>query len=60
MTRTYDSPVRRERAAATRRAILEAFAEQFGRPGTTDVAIPEAAERAGVSARTVYHHFPDR
>lgn len=60
MTRTYDSPVRRERAAATRRAILEAFAEQFGRPGTTDVAIPEAAERAGVSVRTVYHHFPDR
>jgi AcrR family transcriptional regulator len=59
-TRSYDSPLRRARADATRKAILAAFAEQFGRPGTADVSVPEAAARGGVSVRTVYHHFPDR
>jgi AcrR family transcriptional regulator len=58
--RPYRSTVRDDRAAATRAAILAAFAEQLGRTGATDLSLPEAAASAGVSLRTVYHHFPDR
>jgi AcrR family transcriptional regulator len=59
-TRPYRSSQREARAAATRERILTSFAEQLGRPGATDVNVVEAARVAGVSVRTVYHHFPDR
>ncbi|MFN9925641.1 MAG: TetR/AcrR family transcriptional regulator [Phenylobacterium sp.] len=57
--RSYVSPKREAQAAATREAILSAFAEQmsgtdFDRPSPSD-----AAKRAGVSLRTVYVHFPN-
>lgn len=58
--RIYASPVRDEQAARTRTRILAAFAEQLDRPGTTDISVTEAAKRAGVAVRTVYHYFPDR
>ncbi len=52
--RPYRAPQRAERAAATRRAVLDAahalFADR-GYPGTT---IAEVAERAGVAVDTVY------
>jgi AcrR family transcriptional regulator len=57
-TRTYDSPLRRENAQRTRKRILDATASVIGEDG--DFVVAQVAERAGVSVRTVYHHFPDR
>lgn len=56
-TRRYDSPRRREQAAATRLAILEAAHRLFvehGYAGTTMAAI---ATEAGVALKTVYVTF---
>lgn len=58
-TRPYSSPKRTAQAQATRRAILEAFAEQLSEPGRSHVSPSEAALRAGVSLRTVHVHFPN-
>ena len=43
----------------TRRRIVEAFIEQLADPGTTDLSPSAAARAAGLSVRTVHHHFPD-
>jgi AcrR family transcriptional regulator len=56
-SRRYDSPRRREQAAATRRQILDAaqpLFEQQGYPATTMAAI---AGDAGVALKTVYVAF---
>ena len=56
-TRRYDSPRRRDQAAATRRQILDAaqhLFEQRGYGGTTIAAI---ASDAGVAVKTVYVAF---
>ncbi len=58
-TRRYVSPKREAQAAATREAILEAFAEQLAEPGRDKLSPSEAALRAGVSLRTVHFHFPN-
>jgi AcrR family transcriptional regulator len=60
-TRRYDSPVRREQAARTREAIVQAGAEMAHGLASWDwrpVTAKAVAERAGVSERTVYRHFP--
>lgn len=57
--RRYVSPKREAQAQATRTAILEAFAEQLSEPGRDKLSPSEAAERAGVSLRTVHFHFPN-
>ena len=57
--RAYVSPKREAQVAATRRAILEAFAEQLSEPGRDRLSPSEAAVRAGVSLRTVHVHFPN-
>jgi AcrR family transcriptional regulator len=57
-TRRYVSPKRQAQAAATREAILEAFADQLSEPGDT-LSPSEAARRAGVSVRTVHLYFPN-
>lgn len=57
--RKYVSPKREARAQATRNAILEAFAEQLSEPGRDKLSPSEAAERTGVSLRTVHFHFPN-
>jgi AcrR family transcriptional regulator len=57
--RAYVSPKREAQAQATRTAILEAFAEQLSEPGRDKLSPSEAAERAGVSLRTVHFHFPN-
>jgi AcrR family transcriptional regulator len=57
--RTYVSPKREAQAAATRDAILSAFAAQLSDPARTTFSPTEAAERAGVSVRTVHNYFPD-
>ncbi len=57
--RAYESPLRAEQAERTREAILAAFAEQMAE-AREEFSIPRVAKRAGVSTRTVYHHFPNR
>lgn len=55
--RTYDSPLRREQAAATRAKILAAAQSLFEEHGYAATSIAEIAKRAGVSQRTVYLGF---
>jgi len=58
--RSYDSPVRRQRAAETRERILNAGAELLhGFPiwNWAALTVRAVAERAGVNERTVYRYF---
>ncbi len=57
--RRYESPKRQAQAAATREAILKAFADQLSEPGQSGPSPSDAARRAGVSLRTVHMHFPN-
>ena len=59
--RRYDSSLRRERAAQTRESIVAAGLQLAHECPVWDwggLTIRAAAERAGVSERTVYRHFP--
>lgn len=59
--RTYDSPARRKQAADTRLRIVDAGAELvhgFASWDWRDLTFRAVADRAGVSERTVYRHFP--
>src|SRR3954447_17436735 len=56
-TRRYESPRRREQAAATRRAILEAAQARFERDGYAATTIAAVAREAGVATKTVYLAF---
>src|SRR3954447_2573557 len=56
-TRRYESPRRREQAAATRRAILEAAQARFERDGYAATTIAAVAREAGVATKTVYVAF---
>jgi AcrR family transcriptional regulator len=58
--RPYKSPLREEQARHTRERIIDAFAEQMTGSSLDDFSISRVAKRAGVSLRTVYHHFPNR
>jgi AcrR family transcriptional regulator len=53
-TRRYDSPRRREQAAATRQLILEAAQRLFERDGYAATTMAAIAAEAGVSLKTVY------
>jgi AcrR family transcriptional regulator len=55
--RQYDSPLRREQAAATRLRILEAAQRLFERDGFTATTMAAIASEAGVSLKTVYLAF---
>jgi len=55
--RTYNSPRRREQAAATRREILEAAQRLFERQGYTATTMSAIADEAGVALKTVYVAF---
>lgn len=55
--RRYDSPLRREHAAATRRRILEAAQQLFERDGFGATTMTAIASEAGVSLKTVYLAF---
>ncbi|HKY15814.1 MAG TPA: helix-turn-helix domain-containing protein [Microthrixaceae bacterium] len=57
MTRSYRSPTRDERRAATRTAICRAATELFVERGYAATQITAVAEAAGVSAQTVYDNF---
>ena len=56
-TRRYDSPRRREQAAATRLAILEAAERRFVRDGYAATTMAAIAREAGVALKTVYVVF---
>jgi AcrR family transcriptional regulator len=56
-TRRYESPVRREQAAATRLRILEAAQRLFERDGYARTTMSAIASEAGVSLKTVYLAF---
>src|SRR5881398_2341205 len=55
--RRYHSPRRREQAAATRRAMLEAAQRLFERQGYAATSIAAIAANAGVAQKTVYLAF---
>jgi AcrR family transcriptional regulator len=55
--RPYDSPLRREQAAATRRQILEAAQRLFERHGYGATTMNAIAAEAGVAPKTVYLAF---
>jgi AcrR family transcriptional regulator len=56
-TRRYESPRRREQAAATRRAILDAAQRLFERDGYAATTMAAIAREAGVALKTVYVAF---
>src|SRR5437868_3181359 len=55
--RAYDSPRRREQAAATRLQILEAAERLFERQGYAATTMAAIAAEAGVALKTVYVVF---
>jgi AcrR family transcriptional regulator len=55
--RRYDSPRRREQAAATRQAILEAAQKLFEQQGYAATTMAAIAAEAGVALKTVYVVF---
>jgi AcrR family transcriptional regulator len=55
--RPYDSPRRREQAAATRREILAAAQRLFERDGYATTTMAAIAAEAGVALKTVYVAF---
>src|SRR6187399_3018913 len=55
--RSYKSELRAQQAAGTRDLIIKTAAESFV-PWSTDVPFDKLAERAGISVRTVFRHFP--
>jgi AcrR family transcriptional regulator len=56
-TRRYESPRRREQAAATRRQILGAAQRLFEQQGYAATSMAAIASEAGVSLKTVYVVF---
>jgi AcrR family transcriptional regulator len=56
-SRPYNSPRRREQAAATRAVILEAAQRLFERDGYSATTIAAVAAEAGVAVKTVYVAF---
>src|SRR5512140_1350098 len=55
--RQYDSPLRREQAAETRRQILAAADRLFERDGYAGTSVAAIAAEAGVAVKTVYLGF---
>jgi AcrR family transcriptional regulator len=55
--RKYDSPRRREQAAATRRSILDTARRLFERQGYAATTMDAIANEAGVALKTVYVVF---
>jgi AcrR family transcriptional regulator len=58
--RAYNSPRRREQAAATRLQILDAARELFERDGYAATTIAAVAEHAGVADKTIYLAFENK
>jgi AcrR family transcriptional regulator len=52
--------VRAKQRDTTRTAILEALAQVVAESGATGFSVQDVADRAGLTHRTVYNHFPTR
>lgn len=52
--------IRDRQKRLTEETVIVALAECVTESGSLDFSIAEIAERAGVSARTIYNHFGDR
>ncbi len=61
-SRSYRSDLRAKQSASTRTAIVSALTAELARSHETgdERSLARVASAAGVSLRTVYHHFPDR
>jgi AcrR family transcriptional regulator len=57
--RRYEMKARAEKAAETRRRIVEATVALHEEVGPARTTVAEVARRAGVQRLTVYNHFPD-
>jgi AcrR family transcriptional regulator len=55
--RAYDSPRRRQQAAATRAVILDAALKLFEKHGYLATSVAQIAQEAGVALKTVYAVF---
>jgi AcrR family transcriptional regulator len=53
------SSLREQRRAETRAAIVDAFLD-LSHAGNDPISMPDVADRAGVSVRTLYRHFETR
>jgi AcrR family transcriptional regulator len=60
MTSSDVPPLRRQQVELTRELILEAVAKRLEHDDPASISVPEIAEAAGVSLRTVYRYFPTR
>ncbi len=58
--RTYDSPLRAERAQNTRRRIIDALARLIENHDLQEVSARAVAREAGISQPTVFHYFPTK
>ena len=58
--RQYRSPLRAQRAAETRLALLDAARRLFTTSGWTGTGMREIAAEAGVATETVYTHFSSK
>jgi AcrR family transcriptional regulator len=59
VTRKYELKQRAERAADTRRRIVETVVGMHLTVGPAATTISEVARRVGVQRQTVYNHFPE-
>ncbi|MCZ0737672.1 TetR/AcrR family transcriptional regulator [Phreatobacter sp. AB_2022a] len=60
-TRSYNSPLREEKARETREAILGALYRLMSAAGAPDeISMDAIASEAGVQRRTVFRHFPTK
>lgn len=58
--RAYASALRAEQIELTRQRVLETVAALIRAGELEDLSIAKVAEKAGVSAATIYRHFPNR
>lgn len=58
--RSYSSPLRAEQAEQTTARIVRAAVDLLSEGDASDLSMPEVAERAGVSVRTVYRSFASK
>jgi AcrR family transcriptional regulator len=58
--RPYRSTLRAKQAEDTRDLIIAAVGEELAAGGIDVLSVERVADRAGVSPRTVYRHFPTR
>jgi AcrR family transcriptional regulator len=60
LKRRYQSPLRAQQAAVTRRAVLDAARELFVANGWAATGMRDVAAASGVALETVYSHFSSK